>query len=60
MFVRFINRRRMRTPEGEALGFGDVILGGVLGLLLGWPAIVLGLVVAFLLGGIFSLFYLSP
>jgi prepilin signal peptidase PulO-like enzyme (type II secretory pathway) len=58
LFVRFINRRRMRTSEGEALGFGDVILGGVLGLLLGWPAIVLGLVMAFLLGGIFSLLYL--
>jgi carbon starvation protein len=37
MFVRFINRRRMRTPEGEALGFGDVILGGVLGLLIWRP-----------------------
>ena len=58
LFVRFVNRRRARTPEGEALGFGDVVLAGVLGLLLGWPAIVLGLVIAFLLGGIFSLLYL--
>ena len=33
------------------MGFGDVNLSGVLGLLLGWPGIILGLTLAFLLAG---------
>jgi leader peptidase (prepilin peptidase)/N-methyltransferase len=41
-----------------ALGFGDVNLSGVLGLLLGWPAILVGLLLAVLLAGIVSLIYL--
>ena len=41
-----------------ALGFGDVNLAGVLGLLLGWPGIVLGLLLAILIGGVVSLVYL--
>lgn len=61
LFVRFMARRRGQTVEpgdDEALGFGDVTLSGVLGLLLGWPGIIAGLITAILLGGIFSLFYL--
>jgi leader peptidase (prepilin peptidase)/N-methyltransferase len=41
-----------------ALGFGDVNLAGVMGLLLGWPGIVLGLVLAIFLGGFVSLIYI--
>lgn len=45
-----------REPDGEdALGWGDVILGGILGLLLGWPLIGLGLFLGILLGGIIGL-----
>lgn len=61
LFVRFMARRRGQTVEAgedEALGFGDVALSAVLGLLLGWPGIMAGLVTAILLGGVFSLFYL--
>lgn len=43
-------------PDGEdALGWGDVILGGIIGLLLGWPLIGLGLFLGILLGGIVGL-----
>lgn len=38
--------------EGEALGFGDVTLAGVVGLMLGWPGIVLGIALTIVLGGI--------
>ena len=57
-FARWLGRRRGAALTEEALGFGDVNLSGVLGLLLGWPGILAGLLVAILLGGFFSLVYL--
>ena len=49
-------------PEGlpieDALGFGDVNLAGVIGLMLGWPGVVGGLMLAIILGGAISLVYL--
>lgn len=45
-------------PGEEALGFGDVLLAGVLGLIVGWPGIIVVLVLAVLLGGLFSLGYM--
>ena len=43
------------NPDNEeALGFGDVILAGVLGLILGWPFIWFGLLLGILLGGVFG------
>lgn len=58
LFMRIVNRRR---GEGEAvdevaLGFGDVNLSGVVGLFLGWPPIVLGLLFAVFIGGMVSIF----
>lgn len=44
------------TVEEEALGFGDVNLLGVLGLLLGWPAVIAGLFIGVITAGVFSLF----
>jgi leader peptidase (prepilin peptidase)/N-methyltransferase len=41
------------------LGFGDVNLSGVIGLMLGWPLILFGLLVAILLGGVFSALYVG-
>ncbi len=58
LFARFINKRRGEELEDEALGYGDVNLGGVLGLFLGWPGIIVGLIIAILLAGIVSLAYL--
>ncbi|MCI0519244.1 MAG: A24 family peptidase [Chloroflexi bacterium] len=56
--MSFLARRRGETLEEEALGFGDVNLAGVLGLILGWPGILAGLVLAILIGGGVSLVYL--
>lgn len=59
LFVRLSARLRGQTlEESEGIGFGDVNLSGVVGLLLGWPGILAGLLTAILLGGVVSLFYL--
>jgi prepilin signal peptidase PulO-like enzyme (type II secretory pathway) len=58
LIIKLINRRRGRAVNDVALGFGDVNLSGVLGLMLGWPLILVGLVVAVLIGGLVSLIYI--
>ena len=62
VFVRLMSRRRKLgendAPIEDALGYGDVNLAGVMGLMLGWPGVLAGLVVAILLGGAVSLLYL--
>lgn len=57
LFMRWLAKRRGETLTEVALGFGDVNLSGVLGLLLGWPGIVAGLLLAVLIGGFVSLVY---
>ena len=54
VFIRWVRKRRGIQSDEVAMGFGDVSLSGVLGLLLGWPWIVFGLTLAFLLAGIGS------
>lgn len=59
LFAR-IRANRMRNKgleadDEDALGFGDVILTSVLGLLLGWPLIGFGLFLGILLGGVVTL-----
>lgn len=58
-FTRIRSRRLEaagKVPDGEdALGWGDVILGGIIGLVLGWPLIGLGLFMGILLGGVLGL-----
>ncbi len=58
LFVRLMSRLRGREIGEEAMGFGDVILAGVMGLLLGWPGVFAGLIYTFILGGVGSLFFL--
>jgi leader peptidase (prepilin peptidase)/N-methyltransferase len=58
LFSRWIGKRRGKAIDEEALGFGDVNLSGILGLLLGWPGILAGLIIAVMLGGAVSLIYL--
>ncbi len=53
-FALWVARWRGEVLDEVALGFGDVNLSGVIGLMLGWPGVVAGLVLAILLGGIFS------
>ena len=57
MLAKVIAKAKNQTIDEDALGFGDVMLGSVLGLLLGWPGIVLGLILAVLIGGLVSMFY---
>jgi len=52
--------RKMRTAgqsedDEEAFGSADVILTGVLGLMLGWPNIILGIIYGTLAGGLFGI-----
>lgn len=47
-----------RPTDEVALGYGDVNLSGVIGLLLGWPGMGAGLVITILLSGLFSLGYI--
>ena len=55
LFARYRARQRGEDDGEEALGFGDVTISGVLGLLLGWPDVMLMLLVGVLLGGLVSL-----
>lgn len=56
--VKLVARRRGQSTEEVALGFGDVNLSGVLGLMLGWPGILVGLVLGVFIGGAVSLVYI--
>lgn len=59
LFIRGLNRVREGETDEVALGFGDVNLAGVMGLLLGWPGITAGLVIAIFIGGVISALYLG-
>jgi len=54
LFNRFVAKIRGQTVDEEALGFGDVNLSGVLGILLGWPKIAIGLFFAIMIAGVIS------
>jgi leader peptidase (prepilin peptidase)/N-methyltransferase len=59
--ILVVHIRAIKHPElkgQEALGFGDVNLGGVLGLILGWPGILAGLIIAILTAGAASFVYI--
>ncbi len=54
LFRRWMEKRRGEPISEVAMGFGDVILAGVIGLILGWPGVLAGLFLAILGGGIIS------
>jgi leader peptidase (prepilin peptidase)/N-methyltransferase len=58
-YVRYMSKKRGVSTDEVALGFGDVNLAGILGLLLGWPLISVGLLFAVLAGGLISLFIIA-
>jgi leader peptidase (prepilin peptidase) / N-methyltransferase len=58
LFARWLRARRGLPEDEVALGFGDVNLAAVVGLLLGWPGVVPGILLAILLGGAGSLLYI--
>lgn len=49
--ARRLSASGQQLDDEEALGAGDVILAGILGLILGWPLIWFGLLLGILLGG---------
>ena len=57
LFVKILSRMRGRPINAVAFGFGDVRLGGFIGLVLGFPTVLTGLFVAVLLGGLAGLLY---
>ena len=59
VFIAISNRWRGKSTQEVAFGFGDVLLGGVIGLVVGWPLIVNSLLISVLLAGLFSLLYLG-
>ncbi len=54
-FARLRAKKLGHDDGEEALGFGDVTISAVLGLMLGWPLILYGLMIGVLLGGLVSL-----
>jgi leader peptidase (prepilin peptidase)/N-methyltransferase len=58
VFAQKIIRRKRPDFDEEPLGFGDVILSGVLGLFVGWPGIILCLITGILIAGVGILLYL--
>lgn len=59
LFTRFMSKRRGEEIDEVALGFGDVNLSGITGLLLGWPVILAGLLFTIFAGGIGSLLVIA-
>jgi len=59
VFTRYMSKRRGEIIDEVALGFGDVNLCGVTGLLLGWPVILAGLLFTIFAGGIGSLLVIA-
>lgn len=56
MRARRMRARGLEADDEPALGFGDVTLAAILGLMLGWPLIWFGLLVGVLLAGFFGVF----
>jgi prepilin signal peptidase PulO-like enzyme (type II secretory pathway) len=54
LFARRLSKNREVPIDEEALGFGDVHLAGIIGLLTGFPFILTALLAAIILGGIIS------
>ena len=59
VFTRYMSKRRGEAMDEVALGFGDVNLCGVTGLLLGWPVILAGILFTIFAGGIGSLLVIA-
>lgn len=57
LFVKMMSRARGKPINAVAFGFGDVRLGGFLGLILGFPYVLHAIFYAILLGGLAGMIY---
>jgi leader peptidase (prepilin peptidase)/N-methyltransferase len=57
LFVRVVSKMRGKSIHAVAFGFGDVRLGGFVGLILGFPEVLTAIFLAVLLGGLAGLLY---
>jgi leader peptidase (prepilin peptidase)/N-methyltransferase len=57
LFVKLVSKARGKDLNTVAFGFGDVRLGGFIGLILGFPDVLSALFLAVLLGGLGGLLY---
>jgi prepilin signal peptidase PulO-like enzyme (type II secretory pathway) len=57
LFVKALSKARGKPINAVAFGFGDVRLGALIGLILGFPDVFTALLVAILLGGLAGLLY---
>ena len=57
LFVKVMSRMRGKPINAVAFGFGDVRLGGFIGLVLGFPTVLNAIFVAILLGGLGGLVF---
>jgi leader peptidase (prepilin peptidase)/N-methyltransferase len=58
-FSRWLSRRRRQAVDEVAFGYGDVMLGGLIGLVVGWPGVLVAVVTGVLLAGVASLAYVA-
>lgn len=58
-YLWVVNRGREKKVTEVAFGFGDVTLATFCGLVVGYPSVVVMLVLMILLGGLFALIYLA-
>jgi prepilin signal peptidase PulO-like enzyme (type II secretory pathway) len=58
LFARVMARLRGQPLPEVAFGGGDVNLAGIVGLAVGWPGVLLALMLAVMAGGVFSLAYI--
>ena len=58
-FSRWMARRRGSPLDEVAFGFGDVLLGCLIGLIVGWPGVIIAVITGVLLAGAFSIAYVG-
>jgi prepilin signal peptidase PulO-like enzyme (type II secretory pathway) len=58
LFALVMGRLRGSQIDEVAFGFGDVTLAGVIGLTVGWPGVIVALILGIFLAGIFSFLYI--
>jgi prepilin signal peptidase PulO-like enzyme (type II secretory pathway) len=58
LFARLLQRLRGQALSEVAFGGGDVNLAGLVGLAVGWPGVLLALMITVLAGGLYSLGYI--